>query len=72
MLKNWKRVRQVIFLNKEQIEHRLNICKVCDKFTEKQFCKECGCYMPAKVTIRRMECPLKKWTKILIDNDIKK
>ena len=63
MFKNWERARQVIFLTKEQIEERMNLCKACDNFTEKQFCKICKCYMPLKIKVRRMECPIGKWKK---------
>lgn len=68
MLKRMLNARQVIFLSKEEIEERLNLCKACDNFTEKQFCKICGCYMPIKVTVRRMECPIGKWKKNVSKN----
>jgi len=61
MLKRILNTKQVIFLTKEQKEERLNICKACDKFTEKQICKECNCYMPIKATVKRASCPLGKW-----------
>ena len=58
---------------KERAEIRMEICKECDsligikrtvgydwtsKFT---LCKECNCYMPAKVLIPQASCPLEKW-----------
>ena len=58
---------------KERAKIRMEICKECDsligfkrniahdwtsKFT---VCKECNCFMPAKVLIPQASCPLEKW-----------
>jgi recombinational DNA repair protein RecR len=64
VFKNWQRAYQTVFLTANEINDRMNTCKACDKFTEKQFCKECGCFMPAKTTIRRFKCPLGKWKNV--------
>jgi len=46
-------------------EKRLNICKSCDEFHKStEFCRVCGCYMPAKTWIASQSCPLKKWIRI--------
>lgn len=37
------------------------ICLACERLTDKKFCSECGCFVPAKVLIPFSECPLKKW-----------
>lgn len=41
---------------------RFTICEECDKYSS-YFCKECNCFMPAKVLIPGAKCPLNKWEK---------
>ena len=45
----------------EDQEKRYDICKGCDKLTAANTCKECGCFMPAKVKLKYAECPIGKW-----------
>ena len=40
---------------------RMEICKGCNFFTKRKFCKLCGCYMPVKTAIPFMKCPAEKW-----------
>jgi hypothetical protein len=40
---------------------RLAVCKACELFTTKYTCKECKCFMPAKVLLVNAVCPKKKW-----------
>lgn len=48
---------------------RLDCCSSCDRLVEglnggipiKQFCAECGCYMPLKASLPWAKCPLGKW-----------
>ena len=40
---------------------RYDICKQCEHLTKLKFCDECYCFMPVKVRIKGVECPLKKW-----------
>jgi hypothetical protein len=43
-------------------EERMEICKKCDSFVQMfKLCKECGCFMPIKVTFEKMKCPINKW-----------
>ena len=44
----------------EMAEGRLALCQQCDKY-KKKFCTACGCFMPAKVRLKNVTCPLKKW-----------
>lgn len=45
-------------------QQRLRICEECSSFSSKlNSCKECGCYMPAKVSFANTSCPVGKWTK---------
>lgn len=40
---------------------RLDICKRCPAYTKFNTCKECGCYMPAKVQLKGATCPQGRW-----------
>lgn len=41
---------------------RYIICKSCDEFNNVlRTCKQCGCFMPAKVTVSYAQCPVGKW-----------
>jgi hypothetical protein len=50
------------YVSKEESSIRINICKECPRFISLTTqCKECGCVMKVKSTIKYAECPLKKW-----------
>jgi len=40
---------------------RLDVCKRCPAYTKFNTCKECGCYMPAKVQLKSTTCPQGRW-----------
>jgi hypothetical protein len=41
---------------------RLDVCSNCDHFRrDKHTCDICGCFMPMKVTMANMRCPIDKW-----------
>ena len=41
---------------------RMEICKGCDRFqVDKQTCELCGCFLPLKVTMANMRCPIDRW-----------
>ena len=43
-------------------QERISICKSCDFFNHTlRICKECHCFMPAKVLIKSSSCPKNKW-----------
>lgn len=45
-------------------EERMSICRACPEFISLTTqCKECGCIMKAKTTLKIAECPLGKWGK---------
>lgn len=48
------------YVTKEIAEKRLSICESCDDYF-KQFCKNCGCYMPIKSKMEIASCPIGKW-----------
>jgi hypothetical protein len=46
----------------ELAKKRIEICvNDCNKLNKRNFCKLCGCYMPAKVRSPKSHCYLKKW-----------
>ena len=49
-------------IDNPQAKQRFETCIQCPSFipTINQ-CKECGCFMKAKVFLPFAECPLKKW-----------
>lgn len=43
-------------------KERMNICTECEHFIKTtKFCDECGCYLPIKVRIPILNCPIDKW-----------
>jgi len=48
-------------------EEKFEICKSCEYLNTKglsfarNICQKCGCYMPIKVNIPMMKCPIGKW-----------
>lgn len=40
---------------------RMETCIDCSELNRRNFCKACGCYMPAKVRSHKSRCRLKKW-----------
>jgi hypothetical protein len=50
-----------LFVPKNISESRYTMCKSCDSLSTLKFCKECGCFMPAKTKLFHADCPLKKW-----------
>ena len=50
----------------EESKSRMEICNSCDRLMQPvKVCKECYCFMPAKVLIPIVECPLGKWGKTI-------
>ena len=42
-------------------EARAKICDECEYKTIFNTCKDCKCYLPAKVRATKSKCPKKKW-----------
>ena len=49
-------------VSKEVSKDRWDICSNCDKLTSRNRCKECGCFMIAKVKFKKASCPLGHWS----------
>ena len=48
----------------EVVAKRNSFCSECPELIKKiQICKQCGCFMPAKVWLMDAWCPLQKWGK---------
>jgi hypothetical protein len=42
---------------------RIAICESCESLNKFKMCAECGCFMPAKVWIKFIDCPKGKWVR---------
>ena len=40
---------------------RFEICKSCEFLRRNSTCKECNCFMVAKVQVPFLHCPINKW-----------
>jgi membrane protease subunit (stomatin/prohibitin family) len=49
--------------DRSSVAFRIETCKNCDRLNSLKFCRECGCFMPAKVRIKSVACPIGKWDK---------
>lgn len=49
--------------DRSSVAFRIETCKNCDRLNSLNFCRECGCFMPAKVRIKSAACPIGKWDK---------
>jgi len=48
----------------EFTDDRVRECQKCDRsywVGKTLWCKECGCFIPAKARVEDEHCPLKKW-----------
>ena len=46
----------------EYAKERYKLCKQCTEFNNiVKVCTECYCFMPAKVVLKEMYCPIGKW-----------
>ena len=57
---------QELYLENEEIEYRLSICREpCSEYTVsdsgKERCSECGCFLDLKAPLTTEWCPLYKW-----------
>ncbi len=46
------------------VANRIAECKACSSLNKLSVCKECGCFMPAKVRLMGSECPRGKWKSV--------
>jgi hypothetical protein len=60
------------FLNEEDIEKRMAVCRQCDEYkVSSQLCGKCKCYLPWKVKMANVACPIGKWSNTIdaVDDD---
>ena len=49
-------------ISSENVQKRMEICRNCDKFEPiQERCKQCGCFMKVKTSLRTASCPLNRW-----------
>ena len=57
-------------LSEEEKNKRIDICNSCEfLLTLTRNCKKCGCFVDAKATLTKSECPMSKWPKIIVSED---
>jgi len=49
------------FVDSNTAQWRYAQCLQCPRLTARFFCRECGCFMPAKTKLAAFDCPLGKW-----------
>jgi hypothetical protein len=50
------------YLNDEDFNKRLNVCKVCPFFINiSKQCSRCGCFMNLKAKMSHATCPIGNW-----------
>ena len=55
-------MNRFVAVDRKTREKRLNICRSCDRFNDKNIsCSECGCYLQIKTSWASEKCPLDKW-----------
>lgn len=42
-------------------KQRIAICESCESLTIVKICRVCSCFMPAKVWVKFIDCPQRKW-----------
>lgn len=42
-------------------KEKFEICKSCEFLRRNSTCKKCNCFMPVKVRLPLLHCPIKKW-----------
>lgn len=47
---------------------RIATCRACPELNKLNICRQCGCFMPAKVRLPETFCPLLKWDKMSIED----
>jgi len=51
--------------NQQIVVDRLTTCNNCPQLVKPvQVCRECGCFMPAKVWLMGERCPIDKWAAV--------
>lgn len=55
----------------EKVKARFDICQACPEFVNLTTqCKQCGCVMKMKTQLKHAECPLGKWGKDEVPQNI--
>jgi len=48
---------------------RWEICSSCEHlYKPTNSCKKCGCFMVLKTTLKKAQCPIKKWDRYELEN----
>lgn len=50
--------------NQFSVAYRIDKCKGCAHLSVLHVCKQCGCFMPAKVRMQSARCPIGMWESV--------
>lgn len=52
-----------VYTDEKIPNQRLEICKQCEYYEESPLkrCTNCGCFLDAKIRVKRISCPINKW-----------
>lgn len=56
-----KNIKNKVVVSEEEHKQRLDVCRICENYSDLHMCKECHCYMPLKTKFAIFNCPIKKW-----------
>ena len=55
------RGRDIFLIQSEIANQRISICNSCEHLSGVRNCKKCGCFVDAKVKLKKVSCPIGKW-----------
>jgi hypothetical protein len=63
-IEQWQEKREAELENVSYAKKRYEICKQCTLFNNTfKLCGDCKCFLPAKVRVKWVYCPIGKWGK---------
>ena len=51
----------LVFINKEDVLRKKQICESCEHVKMEYICSQCGCIIPFKIQLYESKCPINKW-----------
>jgi len=65
IVEGWSNLISKKFKQTWWVKQRAQICYRCVNLNKKnKFCKLCGCYIPAKITVKKEKCPFSYWGEV--------
>ena len=65
IVEGWANLMTKRYKHTPFVKNRAQICYKCSNLNKvTKFCKLCGCFIPAKITVKKEGCPVGLWTKV--------